>query len=225
MTPMTEATAWDAVLWDLDGTLVDSEGYWRAAEFALADRHGGSWTNQHAMNVVGSNLMDSAVYIREHMGIDVEPSVIVQEMVDDVLARLHDHVPWRPGARELLLSLADDGVPLGLVTMSYQPLVVPVLAGLPRDIFGVIVTGDCVTQGKPHPEAYLTAIEALGVRAHRCLAIEDSEPGTRSAERAGCAVLVVPHQVPVAAGPRRHRITSLLTTDVRALANLGSAFG
>ena len=91
----------------------------------------------------------------------------------------------------------------GLVTMSYTSFVAPILRHLPPETFRVVVTGDEVSQGKPHPEPYLTAAAALGVRAEDCVAIEDSATGARSAEAAGCLVLVVQHHVPVPEGPRR----------------------
>jgi HAD superfamily hydrolase (TIGR01509 family) len=217
-----DQTAWPAaVLWDMDGTLVDTEPYWIAAEYALAARHGGTWSDAHALNLVGNDLLDSGRYIREHMGIDLEPTEIVDELLDDVVRQVEAAVPWRPGAVELLTDLARHGVGLALVTMSYQRFVEPILAGLPAGLFDIVVTGDQVTRGKPHPEPYLTAAELLGVHPVECLAIEDSEPGATSAVAAGCTVLVVPHHVPVGPGERRvHRDTlvGIDPADLRSLA-------
>ena len=192
-----------AVLWDMDGTLVDTEPYWIEAEFELASRHGGSWSREHALNLVGGDLLDSGRYIREHMGIDVEPAEIVEQLLDSVVARVEQAVPWRPGARELLADLAAYGVPCALVTMSYRRFVSPVLDALPADTFRVVITGDGVSHGKPHPEPYLKAARELRVDPATCLAIEDSNTGARSAETAGCVVLVVPSHVPVLEGDRR----------------------
>ena len=100
-------------------------------------------------------------------------------------------------------SLAEAGVRCGLVTMSYQRFVAPILAHLPPETFRVVVTGDQVDNGKPHPEPYLTAAAALGVPPEECVAIEDSNTGAKSAEAAGCLVLVVENHVPVLDGPRR----------------------
>ena len=193
----------EAVLWDMDGTLVDTEPYWIDAEFALADRHGGSWSSDHALNLVGHDLLDSGRYIREHMGIDLEPSDIVEELLDTVVARIAEEVPWRPGARELLAELSEAGVPLALVTMSYRRFVVPVLDALPAGTFDAVVTGDAVSRGKPYPDPYLKAAAELRVDASRCLAIEDSDTGATSAGRAGCLVLVVPSHVAVPEGEGR----------------------
>jgi HAD superfamily hydrolase (TIGR01509 family) len=192
-----------AVLWDMDGTLVDTEPYWIECEFELIEEHGGTWSHEHAMNLVGNDLLDSGRYINEHSGIDLEPSEIVEELLDRVMARVGTAVPWRPGAAELLADLRRRGVRCALVTMSYRRFVAPILSSLPAGTFEVVITGDTVSQGKPHPEPYLKAAATLGVDPAETLAIEDSNTGARSAEAAGCTVLVVENHVPVLPGERR----------------------
>ncbi len=206
-----------AVLWDMDGTLVDTEPYWIDTEFEIAARYGGSWSKAHALNLVGNDLLESGRYIREHMGIDVAPERIVEELLDGVVARVEQAVPWRPGAVELLAALAEAGTACALVTMSYERFVAPILAQLPPETFRVIVTGDQVEFGKPHPEPYLTAAAALGLQPGDCLAIEDSNTGAKSAESAGCLVLVVENHVPVLAGEHRIFVDSLDGVDLRAV--------
>jgi HAD superfamily hydrolase (TIGR01509 family) len=212
---MTEWPA--AVLWDMDGTLVDTEPYWIEAEFALAEAYGGTWSREHALNLVGNDLIASGRYIREHMGIDLEPALIVEELLDRVIASVERSVPWRPGALELLTRLRENGVPCALVTMSYRRFVAPILAALPEATFDQVVTGDGVLQGKPHPEPYLKAARGLGVDPARCLAVEDSNTGARSAEAAGCTVLVVPNHVPVLPGRRRIFAETLSGLDLAEL--------
>ena len=192
-----------AVLWDMDGTLVDTEPYWIESEFELVAAHGGTWSHEHALNLVGNDLQVSGRYIREHSGIDLEPSEIIEELLDRVVARVARKVPWRPGAVELLADLRSNGVRCALVTMSYRRFVAPILAVLPPDTFEVVITGDAVTQGKPHPEPYQKAAAVLGVDPAATVAIEDSNTGARSAEAAGCTVLVVQNHVPVLPGERR----------------------
>jgi HAD superfamily hydrolase (TIGR01509 family) len=192
-----------AVLWDMDGTLVETEPYWIESEYELVEEHGGTWSREHALNLVGNDLIVSGRYIREHSGIDLEPSQIVEELLDKVVARIERAVPWRPGAVELLADLRRHGVRCALVTMSYRRFVAPVLAQLPEETFEVVVTGDAVSQGKPHPEPYQKAAGLLGVDPADAIAIEDSNTGARSAEAAGCRVLVVPNHVPVLPGERR----------------------
>jgi HAD superfamily hydrolase (TIGR01509 family) len=192
-----------AVLWDMDGTLVDTEPYWIESEFELVAAHGGTWSHEHALNLVGNDLQVSGRYIREHSGVDLEPSEIIEELLDRVVARVARKVPWRPGAVELLADLRSNGVRCALVTMSYRRFVAPILAVLPPDTFEVVITGDAVTQGKPHPEPYQKAAAVLGVDPAATVAIEDSNTGARSAEAAGCTVLVVQNHVPVLPGERR----------------------
>ena len=190
-----------AVLWDMDGTLVDTEPYWIEAEHEIVAEHGGVWTEEHAHALVGNPLIISAEYIRAHGGVDLPPEEIVDRLLERVVAAVRRRVPWRPGARELLDELTGDGVPCALVTMSWTPLADAVLEQLPPGTFEVVVTGDQVLHGKPHPEPYLAAAELLGVRPEDCLAIEDSPTGVESASAAGVPVVAVPAVVPVPPGP------------------------
>lgn len=206
----TAATSLAAVLWDMDGTLVDSEPYWLAAEKDLVVRSGAAWNPAILPHMIGQALNHSAVLLQEWFGLTMPAREIVDTLIDDVLRRMAEHgVPWRPGARELLLGLVDAGVPCALVTMSWQRMVDVVLGQLPPDTFAAVVTGDAVTRGKPHPEPYLTAAAALGVDVRRCVAIEDSTPGVASAEAAGARVLAVEAHVPLPAAPGRSRMTTL----------------
>jgi HAD superfamily hydrolase (TIGR01509 family) len=202
-----------AVLWDMDGTLVDTEPNWGIAELALAERHGGTWTAEQGLELVGYDLLDAARVMRRGMGIDLAPEQIVEEMLDHVIDQVECEVPWRPGSRELLLSLNQAGVPCALVTMSYTRFVTPILEGLPAGTFNAVVTGDSVARGKPHPEPYLTAARKLDVLASECLSIEDSDTGATSAAAAGCTVLCAPLHAVVPPGPRRVFTDSLVGLD------------
>jgi HAD superfamily hydrolase (TIGR01509 family) len=208
------------VLWDMDGTLVDTEPYWMATEVALAEEYGATWTTEDAMHLVGNSLISSGHYIRERTGMPLSAEEIVERLLDGVVARVQHAVPWCPGARELLLALRAAGVPCGLVTMSYQRFVAPILEHLPPETFRVVVTGDQVDQGKPHPEPYLTAAAALGLHPEDCIAIEDSDTGATSAAAAGCQVLVVPNHVAVPQGERRTFVDSLVGVTPAVLKTL-----
>ena len=203
MTESRPSAAPAAVLWDMDGTLVDTEPYWIATEYAMADKYGGTWSQEQALSLVGNDLLSSGRVLKEAWGLPQSPAEVVEELLDGVVARVEESVPWQPGAPELLASLRDAGVPCALVTMSYERFVAPILRHLSAETFRVIVTGDQVERGKPHPEPYLTAAASLGLDPQDCVAIEDSNTGAKSAEAAGCAVLVVENHVPVLDGPRR----------------------
>jgi HAD superfamily hydrolase (TIGR01509 family) len=190
-----------AVLWDMDGTLVDTEPSWMAAEYGLVAEYGGSWSEEQARALVGNPLLVSAESIRREGGVDLPLEVIVERMLDHVVADVRRHLPWRPGARQLLAALRAAGVPCALVTMSYARLTDAVVSALPTGTFATVVTGDSVLNGKPHPEPYLTAARRLGVATQDCVAVEDSRTGAASAYAAGCAVVAVPHVVPVPPGP------------------------
>ena len=201
----------------MDGTLVDTEPYWIEAEYALVRAHGGTWTDDHAHALVGNALLTSADYIRQHGGVDLPSDQIVDLLLADVVRLARERMPWRPGARELIAALAQRSISCGLVTMSYQVLTDAVLEQLAPSSFAVVVTGDQVIDGKPHPEAYLTAARLLDVQPAHCVAIEDSPTGIASAEAAGCVVPAVPHHVPIEAGPGRTLVPSLAEVDVAFL--------
>ena len=193
---MTRATP-AAVMWDMDGTLVDTEPYWIAEERALVEAHGGVWTDEHAHQLVGNDLLVSAEYILAHSPIELTPVEIVHALLAGVIVRVTEYVPWRPGARELLESLVAHGVPCALVTMSWESLATAVVRKLPPGSFAAVITGDVVSHGKPHPEPYLAAARLLGVDLAACIAIEDSPPGVASAVAAGIPTIAVPHHVDV----------------------------
>ena len=199
-----------AVLWDMDGTLVDTEPFWVDAEYALIAEHGGVWDDTHAAELVGNSLIASARYIRTHAGIDLAPEAIVETLIDRVVQRVRARVPWRPGALELLLELRRLDVPCALVTMSYRRLAAEVVAALPPGTFATVVAGDDVTHPKPHPEPYLAAALRLGVAPGDCVAIEDSPPGVASAVAAGVPTLAVEYMVPLADSPGRELVSSLV---------------
>ncbi len=210
-----------AVLWDMDGTLVDTEPYWMRAEHELVAAHGGVWTDAMAHQLVGKALEDSAQVIIDVTGIALTPHEIIDGLLARVIEQVEDAIPWRPGAPELLAELATLGVPNVLVTMSWRNLAEAVVRNLPDGSFGALVTGDSVTHGKPHPEPYLTAAAGLGLEPGACIAIEDSPTGVRSATTAGVPTIAVPHIVPIPeipgsvqvagrAGPRAADLTDLV---------------
>jgi HAD superfamily hydrolase (TIGR01509 family) len=211
-----------AVLWDMDGTLVDTEPLWIAAEYELAERHGATWSQEHALNLVGGDLLDSGRYIRDHMRLDMSAEDVVRLMLDRVVEGVRSGVEFRPGVVGLLDEQRQAGVPAALVTMSYRRLADAVVDALPEGTFEAVVVGDEVANGKPHPEPYLTAAALVGADPTRCVAIEDSTTGATSAQAAGCHVLAVPNHVPVPAATGR---TLVPTLEGLRLADLASLLG
>jgi len=179
----------------MDGTLVNTEPYWISAETELIESFGGSWTHEEALQLVGSGLFASATIIQAK-GVDLSADEIIDRLTDRVLEQLAEFgIPWRPGARELLTELREQRIPTALVTMSISRMAHHVADRLGFVGFDAVVSGDDVVQSKPHPEPYLRGAELLGVDPADCIAIEDSEPGIRSAYAAGSIVIGVPFMV------------------------------
>lgn len=208
-----------AALWDFDGTLADTEPIWVEAEFELVGRLGGEWSEGHADQLIGNSLLDSGAYILNAIGRpDLTPAWVVDQLITFVVARVADGpMPWRPGAMELLDSLAVAGIPCALVSASYRILLDAALSRLPADTFSVSVAGDEVTWGKPHPEPYERACAELEVRAHDCVVFEDSETGARSGNASGALVVAVPSRLAIPSAPRRVLRDSLVGLDAAAV--------
>lgn len=194
--PMT-STLPAAVLWDMDGTIVDTEALWMAAESDLVTRFGGTWTDEQGLGMVGLGLDDAAA-ILQTAGVDMTIPDIVLHLTEEVTALLHrDGERFRPGARELLASLRAAGVKTAMVTMSLRSMAEAMTRQLPAGTFDVIVAGDDVARPKPFPDPYLQACAALGVDPAEAIAIEDSPNGIRSAVAAGVVTVGVPLMLPL----------------------------
>ncbi|HME47074.1 HAD family phosphatase [Mycobacterium sp.] len=214
-----------AVLWDMDGTLVDSEKLWDVAMHALYDRLGGILTPQVRAATVGGSAENTMRIVYADLGRDPDPAdmAATADWLHEHTAELFDMgLAWCEGASELLEQLAAERIPMALVTNTKRSLTERALNTIGRQNFSAIVCGDEVPRGKPAPDPYQRAAALLGQSPRCCLAIEDSVTGAASAEGAGCRVLVVPNDVEVPGGPRRRHIASLAGVDVEGLRDIFS---
>lgn len=209
-----------AVLFDMDGTLVDSEKLWEVALQVLYSRLGGELTPAVREATVGGSAESLMRIIYTDLGLepDADEMAAHTDWLHDYTADLFDGgLPWCDGARELLDTLADSAVPMALVTNTRRALTERALDSIGRHYFAASVCGDEVVRAKPAPDPYQRAAALLGFDPAQCLAIEDSVTGAASAEDAGCPVLVVPNDVEVPDSARRRHVTSLLGLDVARL--------
>jgi HAD superfamily hydrolase (TIGR01509 family) len=212
--------AMQAVLFDMDGTLVDSEKLWDISLAALYEQLGGRLTAQVRTSMVGGSAQDTIQTVYTDLGLKLDPVAMAESIrwLHDYTADLFDEgLPWCDGARELLEALAAEGTPMALVTNTQRELTDRALNSIGRRYFLATVCADEVPRGKPAPDAYLRAAALLDLPPDLCLAIEDSVTGTAAAEGAGCPVLVVPNDVVVPIGPRRRHVNSLASIDVADL--------
>ncbi|WP_268891614.1 HAD family hydrolase [Lentzea tibetensis] len=213
-----------AVLWDMDGTLLDSEKLWDIPLYEYAEKLGGELSLKTRQAMVGTNVPTTLSLLFGEVG--VTPT---QDDLSDAAAWIlrrteevfRSGLVFRPGAQEALRSVRASGVPMALVTSTDRALTEICLDTIGRELFDVTVCGDEVSGlNKPLPEPYLRAARLLGADAERCVAIEDSPTGVASAVAAGCTVLVIPCDVPVDAGERRVFRSSLEGVELATLADL-----
>lgn len=206
-----------AVLWDMDGTLVDSEKLWDISMDELYGRLGGVMTPEVRESTVGGSAGSVMMAVYADLGLEPDPLAMAEsaDWLHDYTGELFETgLPWLPGAQEMLEKLVAAGVPLALVTNTRRDLTERALNSIGRHYFSATVCGDEVVHAKPAPDPYLRAAELLGFDASQCLAIEDSVTGTAAAEAAGAPVLVVPNDVDVPGGPHRRHVSSLSELDV-----------
>ena len=210
----------EAVLFDMDGTLVDSEKLWDVAMHQLYAKFGAVLTPQVREATVGGSAQSVIRIVYDDLGLHPEPQEMAAtaDWLHEITGELFDSgLPWCEGARDLLDALSTADVPMALVTNTRRALTERALRTIGRDYFAASVCGDEVAHGKPHPDPYRRAAELLGLDPAQCLAIEDSVTGAASAEGAGCPVLVVPNDVVVPGSPGRRHVDSLAGLGVAGL--------
>jgi HAD superfamily hydrolase (TIGR01509 family) len=183
-----------AVIFDLDGVLVDSEAVWDDVRKQFTEENGGRWHERAQRDMMGMSSVEWSRYVRDRLGIQMEPERISQAVADRVADVYRERLPLLPGAVESVRVLAAEW-PLGLASSSNRHVIdlVLELAGI-ADAFEAIVSSEEVRSGKPAPDVYLEAAKRLGVAPSDCAATEDSSNGLRSARTAGMVVIAVPNR-------------------------------
>jgi HAD superfamily hydrolase (TIGR01509 family) len=206
-----------AVLFDMDGTLLDSEKLWDVALDDLAEWLGGTLSSTARDRMVGSSMGRSVAILHADLGVEADPESSACFLTDRMAELLATDLLWRPGAAEFLAAVHASGLPTALVTSTHRRLTDIALATIGPENFAVTVCGDEVDRPKPHPDPYLKATRLLGVPPARSVVIEDSPLGVAAAEAAGCVVVAVPSEVPIEPAPTR---TVWSTLEGRTVADL-----
>jgi HAD superfamily hydrolase (TIGR01509 family) len=213
-----------AVIFDMDGVLVDSEAVWDEVRKEFTEESGGHWHDEAQRDMMGMSSVEWSRYVRDRLGVEMDPDQISMAVADRVADVYREKLPLLPGAVEAVKSVSEEWR-LGLASSSNRHVIDLVLdlAGI-DDAFQVTVSSEEVGAGKPAPDVYLEAAKRLGVDPGACIAIEDSTNGIRSAHAAGMAVIAVPNQdfppEPVAvklADETIESLTELTPATVRAL--------
>jgi HAD superfamily hydrolase (TIGR01509 family) len=209
-----------AVLFDMDGLLIDTEPLWFAVETEILAEFGATWSRADHSLLVGSSSPVASTFISEKSGGRVSPNDVAEELIVRMSKRLRETPPLQPGVRRLVEELDAAGISRALVSSSARVLIDAVLEGLAPLAFDAVVAGDDVTHHKPHPDPYLTWAAMLGVEPSACVALEDSPTGAASATAAGCMVIAVPSVTSIDPAERRVVVPSLDRVDlafIRAL--------
>ncbi|MFE7190808.1 HAD family hydrolase [Kitasatospora sp. NPDC057541] len=215
-----------AVLFDMDGTLVDTEQLWWQAAAELADELHHSLTAADAPEVLGQAIEHTAAHLHRVSGTSLSESELATRLGDSFAGKVAAETVPRPGALALLASLRDARVPTALVSASPRRVVDMVLGSIGRDWFAVTLAAEDTPRTKPAPDPYLAAASLLGLDPATCVAVEDTPTGVASATAAGCAVLAVPSSdVPIPDGSRVTLLDSLEHADLALLGKLTAAPG
>ncbi|MFE1592537.1 HAD family hydrolase [Nocardia sp. NPDC058705] len=209
-----------AVLWDMDGTLLDSEKLWDIAVRELAREHGRELTDEVRHALIGASGPNALRMLFDGIGLVPTPAMIAEagEFLERRVTELMlGPIPWRPGAKDALAMVRSAGLKCALVTNTKRSLTEYGLDTLGRDYFDTSVCGDEVPHGKPDPAIYRRAADLLGVDPNECVAIEDSPTGSLAAQGAGCGLIVIPCEIAVPEAPGRVFRESLIGLSVHDL--------
>ncbi|MGW7242206.1 HAD family hydrolase [Streptomyces sp. NPDC054804] len=219
-TRTAEGSALQAVLLDMDGTLVDTEGFWWDVEVEVFARLGHALDESWRHVVVGGPMTRSAGFLIEATGAAITLAELSVLLNDGFEQRIGTALPLMPGAKRLLAELHEQQIPTALVSASHRRIIDRVLTSLGPHHFTLSVAGDEVSRTKPYPDPYLLAAAGLGADPARCAVVEDTATGVAAAEAAGCQVVAVPSVAPIAPAERRTVVSSLEEVDLTFLRGL-----
>jgi HAD superfamily hydrolase (TIGR01509 family) len=214
---MAEGPALAAVLLDMDGTLVDTEGFWWDTEVGVFARLGHTLDDAWRDVVVGGPMTRSAAFLIEATGADITVPELTVQLNEGFEERITHTLPLMPGAGRLLGELAAKQIPTALVSATHRRIMDRILVSLGPEHFALTIAGDEVARTKPHPDPYLLAAAGLGADPARCAVVEDTLTGVAAAEAAGCRVVAVPSVTPIAPAPGRTVVPSLEVVDLAFL--------
>ncbi len=214
----------DAVFFDMDGLMVDSEPQWLISETQLTAQYGYEWTSQDQVACLGGPLTRVGEYMYEKCKRAQSPEFFTNKIIEIQSQRMQEHTPLMPGALELVKDLQVNGVKTGLVSASPRIIVDAVLDQIGRDLFPFSITSDDVINTKPHPDAYIKAALISDSDISRCLIFEDSLTGVQAAISSGAWLIAVPHLVVVEESARVRSIESLEKLDYLKLTQLRKDF-
>jgi HAD superfamily hydrolase (TIGR01509 family) len=214
----------DAVFFDMDGLMVDSEPEWLLSEIEVTAPFGYTWVEQDQVACLGGPLSKVGQYMFDRCGKVESPQFFTQSLIDTQVARMRGNTPIMPGAIELVRDLQSHGVKTALVSASPRNIVDAVLENLGRDLFPFSISSDDVENTKPHPEAYLKAATMSGSDIANCLVFEDSLTGMSAAIASGALLIGVPHLVTIEESTRVRVIKSLEQLSFSKLIELKSDF-
>ncbi|MFM8621830.1 MAG: HAD family hydrolase [Holophagaceae bacterium] len=214
----------EAVLWDMDGTLIDSEPLWIEQERLLMESIGADWTHEDGIRCVGGPMARVDAYMRSKLSIEQQTQYAPLELTNQLLvrmeARLAEGVPFTPGSFDLVTEMKVSNVPLALVSASSRPLMDAALKSIGRDLFDVTISDNDVQRSKPDPEGYLKAADALSVDISRSLVIEDSITGVTAAIASGAFVIGLPHVAQLPLGEKVIHHPTLEGLDMNGIAKI-----
>jgi HAD superfamily hydrolase (TIGR01509 family) len=212
-----------AVLVDMDGTLVDTEHFWWQAEASLFADLGHPLDESHRVHLVGGPMTRVIDFLLRTTGLEMDPAEVAAQINQRFVDLLDGGAPLMPGAAELLALLAEQRIPAALVSASHRRIIDLVLKNLGDHPFAFSVAGDEVERTKPHPDPYLAAVARFGAEAGRCVVIEDAPLGVQAGEAAGCPVIAVPSVAPIEEAPGRTVLRSLAELDLALLRSVVAA--